>query len=60
MYSNLRTRKYNPIANLCGWVDLSKKKRKVAKPVINKSMHFADAYRKGLNGYQAAWALKKY
>jgi hypothetical protein len=41
-------------------MDLSKKKRKVAKPIINKSMCFADPYKKDLNGYQAAWALKKY
>ncbi|KAG1726793.1 uncharacterized protein EDB91DRAFT_1061456 [Suillus paluster] len=25
-----------------------------------QSRHFIDAYRKGLNGEQAAWAIKKY
>ncbi|KAF9518090.1 hypothetical protein BS47DRAFT_1290165, partial [Hydnum rufescens UP504] len=26
----------------------------------NRSMQFMDGYRKGLNGSEAAWAMKKY
>jgi hypothetical protein len=27
---------------------------------VNRVVRFADAYRRGLNGHQAAWAAKKY
>ncbi|KAH9843219.1 uncharacterized protein C8Q71DRAFT_698833 [Rhodofomes roseus] len=33
---------------------------KVMRRYHNRSLRFADAYRKGLNGSQAAWANKKY
>ena len=71
-------RRYNPLANLHGFVNLTNKKRKTTKipqasgnrkthlenlasnHSSNRSLRFMDAYRRGLNGNQAAWASKKY
>ena len=66
--------KFKSIINLSGFINIKPKKRKVVRknkrrgkvdqtpnPMITtRALCFMDAYRKGLNGNQAAWVNKKY
>ena len=53
-----------PLITMRRWVAISAlsnhSRPQVAFRYANRSLRFMDAYRKGLNGNQAAWASKKY